>query len=41
LPGRVAALKSATRLDLTPQACQALMAESADELAALRSALGS
>jgi len=41
LPERIGALKAATRLELSADACQALMAESADELAALRSALGS
>jgi HD-like signal output (HDOD) protein len=37
---RVGALKSAARLELTAEVCQALLAESADELSALRSALG-
>jgi HD-like signal output (HDOD) protein len=36
---RIGALKSAARLELTPEACEALMAESAEELAALRGAL--
>jgi HD-like signal output (HDOD) protein len=37
---RVGALKSAARLELTAEICQALLAESADELNALRNALG-
>ena len=37
---RISALKAAARLELTPESCEALMAESAEELAALRSALG-
>ena len=36
---RIGALKAAARLELTPEACEALMAESAEELAALRVAL--
>jgi HD-like signal output (HDOD) protein len=41
LPERIGALKAAARLELSADACQVLMAESAEELAALRSALGS
>jgi hypothetical protein len=37
---RIGPLKAAARLELTPESCEALMAESAEELAALRSALG-
>jgi HD-like signal output (HDOD) protein len=37
---RIGALKSATRLELNVEICQALVAESAEELAALRGALG-
>jgi HD-like signal output (HDOD) protein len=40
LPERIGALKSAARLELNAEICQALMAESAEELAALRTALG-
>jgi HD-like signal output (HDOD) protein len=40
LAPRIGPLKAATRLELTPEACEALMAESAEELAALRTALG-
>lgn len=37
---RIGALKSAARLELSAQACQELLSESAEELAALRTALG-
>ena len=37
---RVGALKSAARLELTAEICQAMLAESAEELNALRNALG-
>jgi hypothetical protein len=37
---RIGALKAAARLELTGEACEALLAESAEELTALRSALG-
>ena len=40
LAERIGALKSVARLELNVEICQALMAESAEELAALRSALG-
>jgi hypothetical protein len=37
---RIGALKSAARLELNAEICQTLMVESAEELGALRSALG-
>jgi HD-like signal output (HDOD) protein len=40
LAPRIGPLKAAARLELTPETCEALMAESAEELAALRTALG-
>ena len=40
LAERIGPLKAASRLDLTPEACESLLAESAEELAALRVALG-
>jgi HD-like signal output (HDOD) protein len=40
LPERIGALKAAARLELTAEICQTLMLESAEELAALRTALG-
>ena len=41
LPERLGGLKAAAHLELSVEACGALLAESADELAALRAALGS
>jgi hypothetical protein len=37
---RIGPLKAAMRLELTAEICEALLAESAEELAALRAALG-
>jgi HD-like signal output (HDOD) protein len=41
LPARIGALKAAAHLELTVDNCQSLISESSEELAALRSALGS
>jgi HD-like signal output (HDOD) protein len=41
LPERLGGLKAAAHLELSVEGCRALLAESADELAALRAALGS
>jgi HD-like signal output (HDOD) protein len=41
LPERIGALKAAAHLELSVESCRALLVESADELTALRAALGS